>query len=250
MATLRHVAFCVKDPDKLYDFYRTLFGVEQVRLAPSGSIHVIDGLFNLAFLKQTATDGVAEVTGTHRADGAEADQRLGINHFGFCVNNLDDVLSRLSDSIKRGESPQNGRPAEMRAIDPWGNNFDLSSRGFLGREELRLPGVRRVVVHSPQPEETAAFYAATLDLTPAGKDRDGALLLTDGDISLAITPHQSIFKTGIQAIGWQVDDWEVAQDRFRGVGLTLPDLAPGEIEARMTDPEGNPFLVSERGWLG
>lgn len=251
MATLRHVAFCVKDPDRLYDFYRHLFGVEEVRRAESGSIHVIDGLFNLALLKQTAVvEGVEQVAGTHRADGSEADQRLGINHFGFCVSKLDDVLSRLPDSIKRGENPQNGRPAEMRVIDPWGNNFDLSSRGFLGREEKNLPGVRRVVIHSPQPEETANFYTSMLDLTRVGTGRDGSILLTDGDISMALTSRQSIGKTGIQCIGFQVDDWEVAQDRFRDVGLSLPDLPPGEIEARMTDPEGDPFMVSERGWLG
>ncbi|MFQ5541239.1 MAG: VOC family protein, partial [Candidatus Binatia bacterium] len=41
MAKLRHIAFIVKEPKKLYDFYHRLFGFEQVRLSPSGSIHVI-----------------------------------------------------------------------------------------------------------------------------------------------------------------------------------------------------------------
>ena len=67
---------------------------------------------------------------------------------------------------------------------------------------------------------------------------------------MALTSHQSIGKTGIQCVGFQVADWEIAQDRFRAVGLDLPDLPSGEIEARMVDPEGNPFMVSERGWLG
>ncbi len=78
MAKLRHIAFIVKEPKKLYDFYHSLFGFEQVRLSPSGSIHVIDGLFNLAFLQQSHS--TAEVVNTHRADGHEVDQTEGINH--------------------------------------------------------------------------------------------------------------------------------------------------------------------------
>jgi hypothetical protein len=35
----------------------------------------------------------------------------------------------------------------MRFIDPWGNNVDLSSRGF-GREEKKLPGVRLLAVQT------------------------------------------------------------------------------------------------------
>jgi catechol 2,3-dioxygenase-like lactoylglutathione lyase family enzyme len=57
MAKLRHIAFIVKEPKTLYDFYHHLFGVEQVRHGPTGAIHVIDGLFNLAFLTQLSQLG-------------------------------------------------------------------------------------------------------------------------------------------------------------------------------------------------
>src|SRR5581483_7018320 len=62
MAQIRHVALMVDDPKKLFDYYNRLFGVEQVRTSPTGSIHVIDGLFNLAFLQRTGGD--LEVVGT------------------------------------------------------------------------------------------------------------------------------------------------------------------------------------------
>jgi catechol 2,3-dioxygenase-like lactoylglutathione lyase family enzyme len=136
MAKLRHVAFIVKDPDGLYEFYHHLFDVEKVRHGPTGAIHVIDGLFNLAFLKQNVSD--SPVINTHRADGEEIDQVQGINHYGFLVDNVEQALSRLDVSLQRGETPQNGRPAEMRFIDPWGNKVDLSARGFLGREEKKI----------------------------------------------------------------------------------------------------------------
>src|SRR4051794_26653276 len=118
MAQLRHVAFIVEEPPVLFEYYNRLFGVEKVRVSETGGIHVVDPLFNLAFLKHQHVE--TEVVGTHRADGTEADQRLGINHFGFMVERVDEVLERLPDSVRFGESPQNGRPAEVRVIDPWG----------------------------------------------------------------------------------------------------------------------------------
>src|SRR5262245_59579826 len=114
MAKVRHIAFIVKEPPRLFDFYKPLLDLEQVRESPTGSVHVIEPYFNFAFLKQQNDD--VEMANTHRADGSEADQRLGINHFGFMVDKLDEVVAKLPANTKFGESPQNGRPAEMRVI--------------------------------------------------------------------------------------------------------------------------------------
>jgi catechol 2,3-dioxygenase-like lactoylglutathione lyase family enzyme len=246
MARVRHIAFIVKEPKKMYDYYHRLFGVEQVRLSPTGSIHVIDGLFNLAFLQQVFSD--TDVVNTHRADGSEVNQTLGINHYGFVVDQLEDVVGRLGDAIQRGESPQNGRPAEMRVIDPWGNNFDLSSRGFLGREERNLPGVRHMVVHNEQPEEAAEFYRSKLDLEEVRRGPDGSILLSDGEVSMSLTPRRTLDRSGIQYLGIQVDDWASTEARFEEFGIDLPLPRAGEHEAQLRDPEGNLYLLSERGW--
>jgi catechol 2,3-dioxygenase-like lactoylglutathione lyase family enzyme len=246
MAKIRHIAFIVKEPQKLYDYYHHIFDVEEVRRSDTGAIHVIDGFFNLAFLQQVQTE--AEVVNTHRADGAEVNQRQGINHYGFTVDKLDDVLSRLDDSIKFGESPQNGRPAELRVIDPWGNNFDLSSRGFLGREEKKLPGVRHMVVQVDRPDKAAEFYTSALGLEELRRDTEGSILLGDGDITMGLIDEPFIGRPGIQYFGLQVEDWSAVQKRFKEVGSDLPDLRPGQTEARMRDPEGNLFVVSEQGW--
>jgi catechol 2,3-dioxygenase-like lactoylglutathione lyase family enzyme len=220
LAKLRHVAFIVKEPKRLYEFYHRLFGLEQVRVSPSGSIHVIDGLFNLAFLQQKLE--ASAVVNTHRADGAEIDQRQGINHFGFLVGSLEQALARLPASVQRGESPRNGRPAEMRVVDPWGNRFDLSSKGFLGREERRLPGVRLVVVQTASPEETARFYESVLELRRVRALPDGAIMLSDGDVSLALTPTRTLGRPGIQSFGIQVENWEATRSRLQDAGLDLP----------------------------
>jgi catechol 2,3-dioxygenase-like lactoylglutathione lyase family enzyme len=246
MAKLRHIAFIVKEPKNLYDFYHHLFGVEQVRHGPTGAIHVIDGLFNLAFLKQSFSD--VAVVNTHRADGEEIDQRQGINHYGFLVDNVEQTLNRLDSSAQRGDTPQNGRPAEMRIVDPWGNKVDLSARGFLGREEKRLPGVRYVVVQTETPERAAEFYQSVFELRKIGKVSDSSLRLSDGDIALELTKKQSIEKAGIQYFGFQVEDWSQTRRRFKEIGLELPEPTGSETEVQLTDPEGNLFTVSEKGW--
>ncbi|MEA2640255.1 MAG: hypothetical protein QOF51_1649 [Chloroflexota bacterium] len=246
MAKLRHIAYIVKEPAKLFDFYEHLFGVEKVRTSPTGSVHVVDPLFNLAFLQQQQTE--SELAGTHRADGAEADQRPGINHFGFIVDNLDDVVGKLPATITFGESPQNGRPAEMRVIDPWGNNFDLSSRGFLGREESRLPGVRFAAVHNAHPEEAAEFYTQVLGLRESRRTSDGAIHLTDGTVTLAFTPEQVLDKSGIQYLGIHVGDWSALTDRAREIGVSVPAPQGPDDEVQVRDPEGNLIVLSTEGW--
>ena len=246
MAKIRHIAFIVDEPKKLFDYYHKLFDVEQVRTSPSGSIHVIDGLFNLAFL-QHMTDQ-SDVVGTHRADGTEANQTVGINHFGFTVDKVNDVLSKLPDSARYGENPQNGRPAEMRVIDQWGNNFDLSSRGFLGREEKPTTGIRHVVVHNDHPEEAAEFFKSVLDLREVHRGA-GEVLLTDGDISFELTKTRTLDRSGIQNLGIQIKDWAEMEARFEEHGFDLPLPKAGETEVRLRDPEGNLYALSQRGWL-
>jgi catechol 2,3-dioxygenase-like lactoylglutathione lyase family enzyme len=252
MGKLRHIAFISKEPKKLSDFYQKFFGLEEVKVFPSGSRMVIDGLFNLAFLQQHA-DQVA-VAGTHRADGSEANQTQGIAHYGFMVDRLDEALAKLPPSLKRGDSPQisggvagpeAARPAEVRFIDPWGNNVDISSRGFLGREERRLPGVRLAVVQVADPDKACEFYKSQFDLEVISRDADGSILLSDGTVKLMLTPKQTLDRGGIQYFGIQVDNLPAVRQRLAdgGVEVAAVDGAPGQI--RISDPEGNQVVISE-----
>lgn len=248
MAKIRHVAFMIKDTEKVRDFYQQAFGFEQCYSSPTGAFMVMDGVFNVALLK--IREGESEVAGTHRADGGEADQRPGINHFGFVVNSVDEILSRLPGDLKHGENPQDGRPAEMRVFDPWGNGFDLSARGFFGREEVRLPAVRRLVVQADRPDEVADFYKSKLDLTEEGRATDGSMFLGDGLISMALVQEGLTSKRGIQYIGIQVDDWDETAERFRSMGHTLVTPRNRDAEVAVRDPEGNLLVLSEKGWNG
>ena len=254
MGKLRHIAFISQEPKKLSDFYQKHFGFEECKVFPSGSRMVIDPLFNLAFL-QSRGDQAGPVVGTHRADGAELEREPGIHHYGFMVDDLEQAVAKLPQTLKRGNSPQvsagvggaeGARPAEVRFIDPWGNNVDLSSRGFLGREEKRLPGVRLVVVQVTDPDQACDFYKGQFELALVGRDPDGAVRLSDGTVTLLLTKAQIRPKSGVQYFGIQVADLASVKKRLQDSGVELSDGSANEL--RFNDPEGNRVALSERGW--
>lgn len=253
MGKLRHIAFISNEPKKLSDFYQKYFGFEECKIFPSGSRMVIDPLFNLAFL-QSRGDQAGPVVGTHRADGAELERQPGIHHYGFLVDNLEEAVARLPASLNRGASPQvsagvggaeGARPAEMRFVDPWGNNVDLSSRGFLGREENKLPGVRLLAVHVPDLAAACEFYQQQFNLKVAGWTDDGTIRLSDGTVTLLLTKSQVRPKSGVQYFGIQVEDLAVVKKRLRDGGV---EIREGSQEIRLIDPEGNQVVISQSGW--
>ena len=96
------------------------------------------------------------------------------------MDNLDQAVAKLPAGLTHGANPQisagvsgpeAARPAEVRFIDPWGNNVDLSSRGYLGREEKKLPGVRMLAVQVPDLAAACEFYQQQFGLRDRRLDR-------------------------------------------------------------------------------
>jgi len=254
MGKLRHIAFISNEPKKLSDFYQKHFGFEECKVFPSGSRMVIDPLFNLAFL-QSRGDQAGPVVGTHRADGAELERQPGIHHYGFLVDDLNRAIGKLPASLNRGASPQvsagvggseGARPAEMRFIDPWGNNVDLSARGFLGREEKKLPGVRLLAVQVPDLAAASEFYQQQFDLDMVGWTDDGTIRLSDGTVTLLLMKTPIRPKSGVQYFGIQVNDLLTVKQRLQSDGVTILESAADQIE--ISDPEGNRVVVSGHAW--
>jgi catechol 2,3-dioxygenase-like lactoylglutathione lyase family enzyme len=254
MGKLRHIAFISDEPKKLSDFYQKHFGFEECKVFPSGSRMVIDPLFNLAFLKSRG-DQAGPVVGTHRADGAELERQAGIHHYGFLVDDLNEAVAKLPVALNRGASPQvsagvggseGARPAEMRFIDPWGNNVDLSARGFLGREEKKLPGVRLLAVQVPDLPAACEFYQQQFDLKMVGWTDDGTIRLSDGTVTLLLTKAQIRAKTGVQYFGIQVSDLPAIKQRLQTDGVAISENTADQIE--FNDPEGNRVVVSGHAW--
>ena len=118
MAKIRHLAIKTENPAKLANFYKEVFGLEELHRprGEDGPVYLTDGYFNLAILPNT-----------------DQNARSGLYHFGFLVDSVDEVVDKIRKmEVSNPPKPRpKGRPyAELRASDPDGNFFDISEHGF------------------------------------------------------------------------------------------------------------------------
>jgi len=114
MPKIRHLAIKTKDPARLANFYEEVFGMKVIHSERGGAMYMSDGYLTLAILR-------------NRGEATPS----GINHFGFQVEDLQEVETKLA----KWEEPMTQRPstrpfAEYRAMDPDGNLFDISVHGY------------------------------------------------------------------------------------------------------------------------
>jgi catechol 2,3-dioxygenase-like lactoylglutathione lyase family enzyme len=119
MAKIRHIVFNTTDPERLAKFYVDVMGLKIVHRAKNGGISLTDGYMNLSIH-------------TNKMQGKPS----GFNHFGFLIEDNESLVERFEKFGYRAPAKRPGdrHYAEYRAIDPDGNNFDVSENGF---EEIR-----------------------------------------------------------------------------------------------------------------
>lgn len=112
---IRHIALYTSDPKRLSNFYNAAFGMKEVAQTDRSSIFVSDGYFNLALLYQRVRE-----------------EKNGFNHFGFHVNDLEEIRHRAEKAgTRRGAARPSRIPfAEVRIHDPEGNGVDISVKGW------------------------------------------------------------------------------------------------------------------------
>jgi predicted enzyme related to lactoylglutathione lyase len=114
---IRHLALYARDTEKLATFYMDVFEMTMLHDdGPGKPKYLSDGYFTLAILQ-------------HRLTASSA---VGLNHFGFTVDDRPEMSKRLVDAGVEEPKPRPAdRPfAEYRGVDPEGNWFDLSQHGF------------------------------------------------------------------------------------------------------------------------
>ena len=118
MARIKHLAVKTVNPERLAKFYVDVFEMEIVSRSDKGAVFLTDGYLNLALLK------------------ARGDVPPGLNHFGFAVDDMAKISERLEAAGMEAPKvrPNNPPYAEVRAIDPDGNMFDLSLHGYQDEE--------------------------------------------------------------------------------------------------------------------
>jgi catechol-2,3-dioxygenase len=117
MAKLRHLAILTQQPDRLADFYKRVFEMKEMYRTKNGSVHLSDGEVNLAILNAN--------------DPKEPGHRSGLYHFGFQVEDNQEIAKRIQEIYPEGAPKQrNATYAEGRGSDPDGNLFDISTIGW------------------------------------------------------------------------------------------------------------------------
>ncbi len=115
MARIRHLAIKSTNPERLGEFYAQAFGMEIIHRSPNGGVYMTDGYLTLALLQNRP-----------------GDMPSGINHFGFQVDDARELTEKL---VAMGSPEPTQRPAstpyaELRGMDPDGNQFDISEHGY------------------------------------------------------------------------------------------------------------------------
>ena len=113
-AKVRHIAIKTPDPQRLADYYTTVYGLDVVLKRPSGSVYLSDGDLCLALLP------------------TRGEVAPGIEHFGFHIQDVEEIAEALEGmGMDRPKVRPNDPPfAETRVTDPDGNMIDLSVHGF------------------------------------------------------------------------------------------------------------------------
>ena len=229
-AKLVHIAVRSANPRALADFYKRAFGLREV-LSNRKAVDLWDGYLFLAINPPTANGP------------------MGLNHFGFLVENVDALRPVLE---RAGASKVAARPAgrsftDWRVHDPEGNPIDLSSRGYdtipaerleNPREDGAMNEVRRLVIRTQNPERLAEFYTEVFGL--AAKNFTDGVVLTDGVMQLVLLDRgadSGLYGYGLAARG----DGTLRRLKNLDTPITSePDwIDEGKRQMVLRDPEGN-----------
>jgi lactoylglutathione lyase len=130
MAKIKHIAIRTRDVEKTAAFYQAAFGLKQVGLGQNG-IYLTDGHLNIAILKfQPGKDGEP--------------LRLGIDHVGFKVDDLDATLGRIDalggkpltdrTEVHPSDPSQPQSYYEIKCLGPDEQIIDVSRAGWVGTD--------------------------------------------------------------------------------------------------------------------
>jgi catechol 2,3-dioxygenase-like lactoylglutathione lyase family enzyme len=238
-AKLVHIAVRSAEPRSLANFYKDAFGLKEV-LSNRRAVDLWDGYLFLAI------------------NPPSANGPMGLNHFGFVVDDVDALRPVLRDA---GASKVEARPAgrsftDWRVHDPEGNPIDLSSRGYntiphdqlqASADDRSMVAVRRLVALSPRPQELAQFYTAVFGMETIESSAT-KVVLSDGVMQLVLLNFEPNPEQGLYCYGFAgSENGPAALQRLASQELTIswePDWVDGgKRQAQVVDPEANRLTI-------
>ena len=124
MAKLRHLAILTHQPDRLADFYKRVFEMQELYRTKNGSVHLSDGEINLAILNAT--------------DPKEPGHHPGLYHFGFHVEDNKEIANRIRGLSRRRAKRARSHLCRGSRLRPRWKSFDISTVGWGAKRRMDL----------------------------------------------------------------------------------------------------------------
>lgn len=130
MAKLRHIAIATRNPDKTAEFYKKAFDMKEVGRTDTPiakGVYLSDGVINMAVLD------------FHDDQLGRGQDYVGLHHFGFVVNDLDEsskILAELGAECMREKPTEPTTFFEVKHRGPDGVVFDTTEHPWAGTSVL------------------------------------------------------------------------------------------------------------------
>ena len=123
-AKIRHVAISTEDPRKTADWYKQVFGLEEVGTNGKDGIYLSDGEVNFAVLRIVDRQTGKVLTGVH--------------HFGFGVDDADAYYGKMAEvgAERQPDIATGGQYFESKFTGPDGQTVDISEHGWIGAAKV------------------------------------------------------------------------------------------------------------------
>ena len=145
---IKHIALHTEDPAATADWYKTVFGLDELRRTPQDTgaegVWLTDGYIYFAILKIGSDDA------PNLGEGPSTVK--GVHHIGFYVDDLDDAVA-TAEQNGATECPGSSR-ANRKYQGPDGLMIDLRVRGW--DEQIRARSTLYQLVAAPPREPAGA----------------------------------------------------------------------------------------------
>ena len=176
-----------------------------------------------------------------------AGRQAGFDHFGFEVEDVEAVFSRLKEKypaicvLKR---PGNRPFAGLSTHDTAGNVFDLSQKGMENRTDVNEDGewqqeryISHLALRTIMPETLAEFYVDVFELCSTEKPGDDKnFYLADGRVTLMIMPWQitdyagsALERPALDHMGFKVENLEAFKKDLAALTARNHYLTPSPV---------------------
>jgi catechol 2,3-dioxygenase-like lactoylglutathione lyase family enzyme len=133
MARIKHIALSTDDPAKTAEFYKTVFGLTELRREPADTgaegVWLSDGYIYFAVLRSGGHDT------PNLGDGASA--MRGVHHIGFYVDDMDKTCADL-EAASSTEYPGTSK-VNRKYKGPDGVGLDVRVKGWDEQIKARMP---------------------------------------------------------------------------------------------------------------